>query len=298
MKTITVLMLRVLALVLLSGALAVHADDEPKRVKYVPPQGFAEFKWGDLRSKFTRLPEQPIGVGAAWMQRVERPRDFSCVTSVQTLGLSGATESCDIQSLLQQARKSYDGGGMYVLSEYVIEDQGFQFGDADPVLLHPVVYQFCANWSGGRGKRTDLPTKFDELNKFCGMRLLFESETREQLRSLPQNHVTNYDRVLKRLIAKFGRPRGFLFRGHVLIETLDGDSNDPSERRFSIWRWCPAPDRTLKTSCTASITLSLDPVTGKGSVLYSTPLLWEYAYARENFGFKGDRLFKMLHARN
>ena len=31
-------------------------------------------------------------------------------------------------------------------------------------------------------------------------------------------------------------------------------------------------------------------------MLYSTPLLWEYAYARENYGFKGDRLFKLLHA--
>jgi hypothetical protein len=34
-----------------------------------------------------------------------------------------------------------------------------------------------------------------------------------------------------------------------------------------------------------------------GTLLYSTPLLWEYAFARENNGFKGDRLFKLLHAR-
>jgi len=39
-------------------------------------------------------------------------------------------------------------------------------------------------------------------------------------------------------------------------------------------------------------------VTGKGSVVYATPLLWEYAFARENYGFKGDRLYKLLHARN
>jgi hypothetical protein len=32
-------------------------------------------------------------------------------------------------------------------------------------------------------------------------------------------------------------------------------------------------------------------------VLYSTPLLWEFAYARENNGYKGDKLFKLLHAR-
>ena len=43
--------------------------------------------------------------------------------------------------------------------------------------------------------------------------------------------------------------------------------------------------------------LSLEPTTGVGTVLYSTPLLWEFAYARENNGYKGDKLFKMLHAR-
>jgi hypothetical protein len=33
-------------------------------------------------------------------------------------------------------------------------------------------------------------------------------------------------------------------------------------------------------------------------VLYATPVLWEYAFAREHNGFKGDRLYKLLHARN
>jgi hypothetical protein len=48
--------------------------------------------------------------------------------------------------------------------------------------------------------------------------------------------------------------------------------------------------------CSASVVLSLDPATGVGTVLYSTPLLWEFAYAREHDA-KGDRLFKLLHAR-
>jgi hypothetical protein len=42
--------------------------------------------------------------------------------------------------------------------------------------------------------------------------------------------------------------------------------------------------------------MSINPTTGVGTVLYSTPLLWEYAYARENNGFKGDHLFNLLHA--
>jgi hypothetical protein len=285
-----------ICLVLLA-ATASAADG--KRIRYVPPEGFAGHKWGDLRSTFDRLPEKPIGVGAGWMRSIEKQTDFTCVPiSAPGATMSGAVDSCDFQATLLRLRKTFEGGGTYVLSEYAIEGQGFRFGgETDGVQLHPVVYEFCANWPGATNKRGVEPPNFDALNKFCGMRFLFESETREQLRALAQDHVTNYDRVLDLLIAKFGRPNGFLRRGRVLIETLEGESSDAADRKFSIWRWCPAVGDGLKTSCAASVTLSLDPATGKGSVLYSTPLLWEYAYARENFGFKGDRLFKLLHAK-
>jgi hypothetical protein len=142
-----------------------------------------------------------------------------------------------------------------------------------------------------------LPENFDQINKFCGVRLIFHSETRAQLHEKPADYVTNYDRLLKTLLAKFGKPDGFMHRGQVLIETEEGESGDAADRKFSIWRWCPARDRALHTTCTASVVLSLDPQTGLGTLLYSTPLLWEYAYARQNGGFKGDKLFSMLHAR-
>jgi hypothetical protein len=130
------------------------------------------------------------------------------------------------------------------------------------------------------------------------MKFLFQSENREQLRKLGYDHETVYDRVLDKLIAKYGRPEGFTRRGKVVIETMEGESTDEAERKFGIWRWCPAHGNGLHTSCSASVVLSLDPATGKGTVLYSSPLLWEFAYARENYGFKGDPLFRMLHARN
>ena len=279
-------------------ALAASADDRPKRVKYVAPEGFADHKWGVLRTAFNRLPEQPIGVGAAFMHAIEKQNDFTCVPNMPTGQITGAVGGCDFEATLLRLRTNFEGGGVYVLSEFQIEGQGFRFGDADPVVMHPVVYEFCANWPSATRKRGQTPPNFDALNKFCGMRFLFDSETREQLRSLPAEHVTNYDRVLEKLLARFGQPKGFLRRGRVLIETLDGESTDVNDRKFSIWRWCPAVGDGFKTDCTASVTLSLDPATGKGSVLYATPLLWEYAYARENFGFKGDRLYKLLHARN
>jgi hypothetical protein len=267
-----------------------------KRVKYVAPEGFGDHQWGELRASFTRLPEVPIGVGAAWINPVEKKSDYFCVP-VGPVGpqISGAIGGCDFQATLLRIRKSFEGGGFYVLSEYAIADQGFRLGDEkDGVVLHPIVYQFCANWDE---TKKEVPSGFDEMNKFCGMRLLFQSESREELRKVPGDYVTVYDRMLDKLIDKYGRPDNFVRRGQVVIETMEGESSDSGERKFSIWRWCPARDRAFHTSCKASVVLSIDPATGQGTVLYSTPLLWEYAYARENNGFKGDRLFKMLHAR-
>jgi hypothetical protein len=277
---------------------AAHASDAGKRVKYVPPAGFAGHKWGDLRRNFDRLPEAPIGVGAAWMRQQEQQNSFTCVPNTQIGGqVSGAIDSCNFQETLLRLRSQFQGGGTYVLSEYAIDGQAFRFGDeASGVVLHPVVYQFCANWNGSRKKGA--PQNFDELNKFCGVKFLFQSETREQLRQLPAEHETVYDRVLERLLAKYGRPKGFLRRGRVLIETVEGDTTDEADRKFSIYRWCPAVGEGLRTECTASVVLSLDPATGKATLLYSAPLLWEFAYARENYGFKGDGLYRLLHARN
>lgn len=284
-----------------TAVLPAASADKPKRVKYEPPEGFAGHKWGELRSSFDRLPEAPIGVGAAWMHSKEKQdADFFTCVPLGYAGpqISGAVGGCDFQQTLLRLKKSFEGGGTYVLSEFTIPDQGFRFGDdQDAIVLHPVVYQFCANWGGASSKRNREPPTFDAMNKLCGVRFMFQSDTRQELRGKPADYVTNYDRMLEKLRAKFGEPEGYLRRGRVLIETLEGDSADEADRKFSIWRWCPAKGDGFHTSCDASVTLTLDPTSGVGTVLYSTPLLWEYAYARENNGFKGDRLYKMLHAR-
>jgi hypothetical protein len=277
------------------GAVAIAAEPD-KKVKYVAPAGFAGHAWGELRTNFTRLPDTPIGVGAAWMNARVKSTTFDCIP-VATIGpqMSGAIGGCDFRATLDTLRKTYEGGGFYVLSEYSLDEQGFRFGDSDPVVLHPVVYQFCANWYE---TKRESPPKFDEMNKFCGMRLMFRSETREELKGKPLAYVTNYDRVFDKLLAKFGRPSGYQRRGRVLIETLEGDSGDAGDRRFEIRRWCPSRDGSgMRIGCDASVTLALDPTTGVGTVLYSAPMLWEFAYARRLNGNKDDRLYKMLHAR-
>lgn len=290
--------LHMVAVALLAAVCTAQAADKPKRVKYTPPTGFDRIAWGELRTSpgFAQLPATPIGVGAAFLHPVEKDLTFNCVAnSAVAMDMGGPAGGCDFQATLQSFRRRFEGGGFYVLSEYTNDDQGTRYGSgADSVLMHPVVYQFCANWDS---TKREVPQQFDEYNKFCGVRLMFQSETREELRKLPGDYVTNYDRVLDKLIARFGKPDGFVMRGRVVIETLEGDSLDGRERKFSIWRWCPARDRGLHTNCDASVTLSLDPGTGEAMVLYSTPLLWEYAYARRNGGFKDDRLFRILHAR-
>jgi hypothetical protein len=260
-----------------------------KDVKYVSPTGFDGRTWGELRRTFDRLPAEPLGVGAGFILPVEKATTFTCV-------LSTGVDGCDFQATLLRIYKEYEGGGFYVLSEYAIPDQGFRMGDErDGVLLHPVVYQFCANWSDSI-RNKEVPPNFDDINKFCGMRLQFQSESREQLARLPADHVTVYDRMVTQLIGKFGRPRGFLRRGQVIIETEEGATGNASERKFSIWRWCPAEGNGFNTNCKASVTLSINPATGLGTLLYSTPMVWEYAAARET-NQKGDRLYRLLHAR-
>jgi len=283
--------LAAIAAILLTGIPATgSAAEKPARVKYVPPDGYAGHKWGELRTSFDRLPTEPIGVGAAWMNPVLKDTTFHCVPVLNT----GDVGSCDPQATLLTLRKSFEGGGFYVLSEFTIADQGFRDGDeTDGVVLHPVVYQFCANWDE---TKREVPPKFDEINKFCGVRLMFNSDTREQLRGKPADYVTNYDRMLERLLKRFGKPGNFTRRGTVVIETLEGESSDQADRKFRIYRWCPARGNGLHTACTASVALSLNPATGVGTVLYSTPLLWEFAFAREK-NQKGDPLFKLLHAR-
>jgi hypothetical protein len=275
-----------LAFVLLAAlpVTTVAADTSSRPRKYEPPTGFAGHPWGELRTRFDGLPQEPLGVAAAYMLAKEKDVWVTC-----TLG-------CDFQDALLRIGRSYEGGGFYVLSEYVVPEQGVRMGgETNGVTFHPVVYQFCANWhSSVRKKRA--PPNFDDINQFCGMRLQFQSESRAQLAQLPADQVTVYDHVLKLLIARFGEPANHQRRGKVLIETEEGTTANASERKFAIYRWCPADIDGFHTKCKASVLLSINPATGLGTVLYSAPALWEYAYARD-VNHKGDGLYKLLQAK-
>jgi hypothetical protein len=260
----------------------------PPPRRYTPPDGFAGHQWGELRSTFSRLPEKPAAVRAAWTHGMRVGNEVVCT--------GRGVQLCTVEDFINSQRSwLFEGDGFHVLSEYLIESQGFRFSESG-VLLHPVVYEFCANWHGMRSK---VPEKFERLNEFCGMRLLFETETQAQLRKLPGDHVTRYDLVLAELIARYGKPANFTWRGKVTVETVDGPAvfTPSADRKFSTWRWCPAPRDGLMTRCKASIVLSVDPDAGRGIVLFSTPAMWQYAFARESSEDAApDALFTLMHA--
>lgn len=261
----------------------------PERPRhFTPPEGFGGHNWGDLRTTFDRLPQEPAAVRAAWTHGKESELELNCTGT--------GTQKCTIDDYARSVRmQTRAGDGFHVLSEYYIESQGFKL-PTSKVLLHPVVYEFCANWHSMRKR---VPEKFDEMNKFCGMRMLFDTENLAQLRALPGDHVTQYDLVLSELISRYGKPADFAWRGRVTIETVDGPAVfTPSEdRKFSTWRWCPAPRDGLMTRCEASIVLSVDPDQGRGIILFSTPAMWQYAFARESSDdVAPDPLYTLMHA--
>lgn len=262
--------------------------------RYQPPEGFAGHTWGETRASFDRLPGQAQTIRAAWTRGKERIPEFICTGFAMNGSFGTSCSISDMLTAIQAARTGPEGAGFHVLSEYKVDSQGFRFTDSG-VILHPVLYQFCAHWNGV--ERVE-PKNFDELNKFCGMRMLFDTESLAQLRDLPDDHVTRYELVLAELISRYGKPAKFLMRGKVSIHTLDDDTREYSadDRKFSSWRWCPAKDRSMKTSCDASIVLSIDPEAGRGVVIFATPPLWQYAWASQDMN-GNDALFALMHGR-
>ena len=124
----------------LAPEVAPHFSAPPRR--YAPPEGFSGYRWGTLRSAFSNLPVEAAAVRAAWTQGKRMGDELFCTGT----GLVKCTEE-DLARVAQN--NHYEGDGFHVLSEYYNESQGFRFPTSG-VVMHPVVYQFCANWHGMR----------------------------------------------------------------------------------------------------------------------------------------------------
>jgi len=256
--------------------ISVHsARDTPR---YVPPAGFREHRWGEPLSAFTHFEVDPLYVQTA------HSRGKTTLVSAECAG-------CDLTATLRSMRQKTEGEGFHTLAEYYVAAEGIQFGDSG-AFLFPVFYQFCAQWRGFSG---EVPEDIQNRMSFCGMRMLFRSQTQEEVAASGNEVVTNYDRILQALIEAYGEPEDYEKRGLVIIATPDSKFVQPRDRRFDEWRWCSLHgDQDIAPNCKASVVLALDSSTGWGVVLYATRPVWEFAYARQHGGAGGDALYRLL----
>jgi hypothetical protein len=271
-----------------NGAQEAAPAPKHKKVRYHAPEGFAGHKWEQPWKEFDRLKRSPVTVQIAYSEGKVTRMDFMCSPSFSAQGM----DPCDLQSALATMNQRVAGRGYQLFTEFVVDGQGFRYGSADTVL-YPVTYQFCASWKEG-GKAP--PDVMDRL-KLCGVRMVFKSETYDQLKSLGPDHVTTYEHLLSDLIDKYGEPEGYSMFGHVTVRGAEGQFADPRERKFPTWRWCRPIDRDIAPKCAASITFGFNPESGNGVILYTTRPVWEFAYARQNSQRGGDPMYKFMHGK-
>ena len=278
--------------VLLAAAIYIrvlHADgagDDARNdhVRYRGPAGFQGNLWGKPLSAFAHFERDPLYVQTASSRGKTTFVDMKCVARAMT--------GCDLEASLQTLQQKVEGEGFHALAEYYVDAQGLQFGEPEAVLF-PLFYQFCARWGGVSSR---VPQDVQEKMKFCGMRMLFRSETLKELRAHDDGHVTNYDRILRQLIGTHGEPEGYVKHGRVIIHAPGEKIEQARERRFDEWRWCSLrTDRDIAPGCQSSIVFAFDATTGWGVVLYATRPIWEFAYARHQGGAEDDALYKLLH---
>jgi hypothetical protein len=272
---------------------------------YSPPAGFGGHAWGDLRKDFQQLPAEAASVTAAWSPGEHASAELHCTGSgravVSMPGLGGATGSaigggaangvagCSMADVANSMRPTLATPDFRVLSEYSIAGQGFRMSG---VLLFPVVYEFCAQWEKGRA---EVPANFEAINRYCGMRLLFQMEWPAELAGLPQDHVSRFDLVLNELVSRYGNPDDAIRNGQKSkIEPIAAGALR-RDRNFRTWRWCPMPATQKPPSCQVSIVLAADPQAARGIVIFATPALWRHAEARETSLGMPDALYTLLH---
>ncbi len=252
----------------LAVANAGSPDPEAPAAKRLPPKyyeqpdGFGGRKWGDPMKSFKGL-RTALTVDASWGHRSLRTNPFLCLPDLEG--------TCDGLVALKFLGPSDQRRALTIVSQNQIEGQGFRMAG---VTLHPVTHFFCGQWNE---LLRYAPKDLDERMGYCGVRLEFQSETEQALATLPAEHVTQYQRVLRYLILTYGKPFGY----HGLVTVYDEGSDRPARRKFPRrYRWCTSLDSIFAPKCNVKMTLTFDAESGKGSLLIAAPPLIQFASAQ------------------
>ena len=258
--------------------------------EYRAPVGFNDHTWGQHFSafqglKFTNAQEALNSPG-----KVTDP-GVSCTAQFRTINPMQPPElfyTCD-------SNPQGEGDGSFAVAEYYLQkDRNPWF--AQRIAVAAISYLFCASWQGDYA-----PKDMKNRLTLCGARIAFQSDTQKQLAKHDGDYRSNFDRLLRQLIAEYGEPPGYELSGRVIVESggerLTGPEKAvPDEYRY---RWCGVDEFApkLRPNCSATVTLVFDTTSGEGTLLYATAPMYAYAYGRHQLGQENDELYVLLNGR-
>ena len=256
--------------------------------EYQAPVGFNEHTWGQPFSafrglKFTNAQEALNSPGKVTDPGVSCTAHFRTISPTQPPEL---TYTCD-------SNPQGDGDGSFAVAEYYLQkDHNPWF--AQHVAVEAISYLFCSSWQGDYA-----PQDMKDRLKLCGARITFQSDTKQQLARHDRDYRSNFDRLVRQLVAEHGEPPGYDLIGRVTVEGKDEpltapDKVVPDEYRY---RWCGLDESApkLRPNCSATVTLVFDTTSGEGTLLYATAPMYAYAYGRHQLGQESDELYVLLN---
>ena len=244
--------------------------------QFHPPESFMGYRWGTPVDAIPNLKlVHPGGVAVA-------ANYGGKVLDVQINNCSPGEDAapCEIRQTIQ-------GEGSYVIATYYRHyEPRHPYPGVDVKLA---LYYFCARTSGD-----SVTPHVRKRLKLCGGDILFTSDapTIWEQGAAP----TDYEKVVSKLNAIYGRHDGFEFSG--LITVTDGQGRRytfPKERTYEPLTWCRKSQRALYASCEATISLHFDREEGLGQVLYATNAMHRMAEALHELSEDNVPLYERIN---
>ena len=270
------------ALLALGPASLARADD------YRPPDGFNGYTWGTVFGSFKGLELWHANTASGFIGKVTDFR-LQCKPDPSDPSITCSPSASEV---IQQVQ----GEGSHAVAEYYFDKDRNPWASRR-IELYTISYLFCASTKG-----SSIPRPLKKHLKLCGARVMFRSDTLAQMAARDVGYESNYDRVLRALVAEHGEPPGYERRGRITVESETERFTTPEKQKpqYARFRWCGVDDsmRQLRPGCEATVTLVFEGHSGLGTVLYATAPLYEFAYARHRMKDENNELYVMLSSRN